>query len=424
MSPQVVVVGGGFAGVACTKLLARHDVDVALVDKNDYHQFQPLLYQLATAQIAMADVAHPLRGLFVRHPSARVLTGEVTAVDPEARSVQVAEGPTLSAEHLVLAAGARPEFFGTPGAEEHAFPLYSVDDAERLRSRIISGLDAVDRDPSLVDRGGLTIVIVGGGPTGVEMAGALAETLRDVVPVAYRELPIDRRRVVLVDHGEALLKPFSERAHRYAAERLAADGVELQLGVGVTEVTAGHVTLSDGARIDTRLCIWAGGERAAGIVADSGLPTGRGGRVDVQPDLSVSGFPGVWAVGDAANVPGEDGHALPQLGSVAQQSGRWVARNVLADLRGEPRTPFDYHDKGIMAMVGRNAAVAELGAARHEIDGPMAFAAWLGVHAGLLEGPRQKVAALMSWGWDYASRRRPQALVDRPDAAVIDWDAD
>ncbi|OWY61390.1 hypothetical protein B7486_64025 [cyanobacterium TDX16] len=205
---------------------------------------------------------------------------------------------------------------------------------------------------------------------------------------------------------------------------MQADGVELRLGVGVTEVTAGHVTLSDGTRIDTRLVIWAGGEKAVPVVAASGLPVGHGGRVDVQPDLTVPGFPGMWAVGDAANVPGKDGATLPQLGSVAQQSGRWAAENILRLGAGKPVTPFDYHDKGIMAMIGRGAAVAELGEERHEIDGPIAFAAWLGVHASLLEGVRQRTAALMSWGWDYASRRRPQALVDRPDAAVIDWDED
>ncbi len=221
-----------------------------------------------------------------------------------------------------------------------------------------------------------------------------------------------------------MLNGFSDKAHAHATKHLEKNGVELRLGVGVAEVDAGKVVLSDGTEILSHLVVWAGGEKAGSIIEASGLPTGRGGRVDVEPDLTVAGFPGVYVLGDAANIAAADGTTLPQLGSVAQQSGRWAGKNIVADLTGKPRTAFDYHDKGIMAMVGRNAAVAELGAHRHELDGPLAYAAWLGVHATLLEGSRQKLAALMSWGWDYASRRRPDALVDRPDAYVIDWDDD
>ncbi|MBX7158818.1 MAG: NAD(P)/FAD-dependent oxidoreductase [Acidimicrobiia bacterium] len=424
MSGSVVVVGGGFGGLGCAHRLAHHDVEVTLVDRNDYHQFQPLLYQLATAQVGVADIARPLRGVFHKAKSVRVVTGEVVAIDPAQHRVELAGGTTLDGDVLVIAAGAQPNFFGTPGAAEHAFPLYSVEDAERLRSRMLGLLDSVDRDPALVDKGALTIVIVGAGATGVEAAGAFAETLKDIVPHAYPGLPVDRAQVVVVDRGDVVLNGFSERAHDYATRRLQADGVDLRLGVGVAEVGSAHVELTDGTELATHLVIWAGGEKAAGVVADAGLPTGRGGRVDVDADLTVPGFVDVYAVGDAANVPGPDGTVLPQLGSVAQQSGRWAAKNILAGFDGEERKPFDYHDKGIMAMIGRNAAVAELGADRHEIHGPLAFAAWLGVHATLLEGSRQKLAALMTWGWDYASKKRPHALVDRPDAYAIDWDDD
>ena len=424
MSPQVLIVGGGFGGVGCAHVLDHHDVEVTLVDKNDYHQFQPLLYQLATAQIGVTDIAKPLRGIFMKSKSVRVITGDVVAVDPTARSVVMSDGTSASGDVLVLAAGAQPNFFGTPGAAEHAFPLYSVDHAERLRSRLLGILDSVDRDPSLIDKGALTTVIVGAGATGVETAGALAETLRDIVPHSYKGFPVDQVKVIVVDLGTVVLNGFSDRADSYAAERLEADGVELRLGVGVAEVGNAHVTLTDGTEIPTRTVIWAGGEKAADVIAQSGLPAGRGGRVDVNADLSVEGFPGVYVVGDAANIGGPDDSVLPQLGSVALQSGRWAAHNIVAALDGKPTQPFDYHDKGIMAMIGRNAAVAEMGAKRHEIDGPIAFAAWLGVHATLLEGSRQKLGALMTWGWDYASRRRPDALVDRPDAYAIDWDDD
>jgi NADH dehydrogenase len=424
MDASVLIVGGGFGGVGCAHVLADHHVDTVLVDKNDYHQFQPLLYQLATAQIGVTDIAKPLRGVFYKAKSVRVITGEVVTIDPAARSVTMTDGTTAGGDVLVLAAGAQPNFFDTPGAAEHAFPLYSVEDAERLRSRLLGVLDSVDRDPSLVEKGGLTLVIVGAGATGVESAGAFAEVLRDIVPVAYRGLPVDQAKVIVVDHGTVVLNGFSERAHKYAAERLEEDGVELRLGVGVAEVGNAHVTLTDGTRIPTHMVVWAGGEKAAEAIGSSGLPCGRGGRVDVQPDLTVDGFPGVYVVGDAANITGPGGGVLPQLGSVAQQSGRWAAHNILADLEGRPRQPFDYHDKGIMAMIGRNAAVAELGGKRHELHGPLAFATWLGVHASLLEGTRQKLGALMTWGWDYASKRRPHALVDRPDAYAIDWTDD
>jgi NADH:ubiquinone reductase (H+-translocating) len=421
---RVLVVGGGFAGVGCARELAHKHIDVTLVDKNNYHQFQPLLYQLATAQVGASDIARPLRGIFAKKEDVRVVTGEVTDVDPAGRSVTLDGGVVLSADVLVLAAGAKPNFFGTPGAEEHAFPLYCLDDAERLRSRLLGVFDAVDRDPTLVEKGALTFVIVGAGATGVETAGAFADLIHHVAPGAYRGFPSDQARVIVVDRGATVLNGFSDKAHKYATGKLEHFGVEIMLGVGVAEVAAGSVTLTDGTILSTHVVVWAGGEEAASIIGRSGLPLGRGGRVDVEPDLTVKGDPGVYVLGDAANICDEDGRVLPQLGSVAQQSGKWAADNIVRHFDGHDRRPFEYHDKGIMAMIGRNAAVAEMGEGRHEIDGPFAFAAWLGVHATLLEGTRQKLGALMTWGWDYASKKRPSALVDHPDAYRIDWDDD
>ena len=424
MSPHVVIVGGGFAGVGCAHELAHKHIDVTLIDKNDYHQFQPLLYQLATAQLAVTDIARPLRGIFAKSKHVRVITGTVTDVDVSTRTVSMQDGPDITGDTLVLAAGAQPNFFDTPGASDHAFPLYSVDDAERLRSRLLGVFDSADRDPSLIDKGALTFVVVGAGPTGVETAGALADLVRLVAPHYYKSFPSDRARIVIIDRGDTVLNGFSDHAHRYASAKLAEFNVEVRLGVGVAGVEPGSVTLTDGSEIGTHVVVWAGGEKAADVIGRSGLPQGRGGRVDVESDLTVKGFPGVYVLGDAANIRNEDGDVLPQLGSVAMQSGKWAARNILHELDGDERRSFEYHDKGIMAMIGRNAAIAEMGKGRHEIDGPFAFAAWLGVHATLLEGTRQKLSALMSWGWDYASRSRPTALVDRPDAYAIDWDDD
>jgi NADH:ubiquinone reductase (H+-translocating) len=419
----VLIVGGGFAGVACAQHLAKHDVDVVLLDRNNYHQFQPMLYQVATAQVAAYDIARPLHGIFRRHRTVDVRRSAATSIDPETRTVTTADGQSLSGDYLVIAAGAQPNFFGTPGAAEHSFPLYSLTDAERLRSRILAVLDAAAENPERAEQGALTFVIVGGGPTGVETAGALAEVLRDVIPEQYKSLA-NLAEVRLVDLGDVVLAPFSDKAHEYAAKRLQEDGVRLHLGVGVKEVRADRVLLGDGTEILTRTVVWGGGEKAADIVGNAGLSTGRGGRIDVQRDLTVVGHPRVSVLGDTANIPDQTGAILPQLGSVAQQSGAWAARNILNDLAGKKPEAFQYKDKGIMAMIGRNAAVAEMGRHRHEVEGPVAFAAWLGVHAILLSGVRNKIDAFMAWGWDYFSKNRALALIDRPDAATIDWGDD
>jgi NADH:ubiquinone reductase (H+-translocating) len=419
----VLVVGGGFAGVACAQHLAKHDVDVILLDRNNYHQFQPLLYQVATAQIAAYDIARPLRGIFHHDKTVEVRRLAAVSIDPDARSVTTHSGSVLSADYLVLSPGAQANFFGTSGAPQHSLPLYSVNDAERLRARLIQVLDDTVERPELVEQGSLNFVIVGGGPTGVETAGALAEAIRDVVPERYRSLA-GTAKVHLVDHGDVLLAPFSDKAHAYAAKRLEDDGVILHLGVGVKEVLPDRVVLSDGDVIMTRTVVWGGGEKPADVVGTAGLPQGHGGRVEVQPDLTVAGYPQVYVLGDAANIPGADGKALPQLGSVAQQSGAWAAQNILDHIAGKQAADFRYKDKGIMAMIGRNAAIAEMGAHRHEVEGPVAFAAWLGVHAALLSGTRNKVDAFISWGWDYFSKNRATAIVDRPDDARIDWGDD
>ena len=241
---HVVVVGGGFAGLGCVKRLAKdHGVRVTLIDRHNYHQFQPLLYQVATSQLASNDIAFSLRKLFRDHDNVDVKLGEVTALDPAARTVTLSGGERFSGDALVVAAGSRPNFFRTPGAEEHAFPLYSLDDATRLRSRILAVFEAADRDPALVDQGALTFVVVGGGPTGVELAGALADLIAETMTVEYHHLAVTAAQIHLVDLGHTLLGPFSDSAHDYAAKILGRKGVRLHLGVAVTDVGAGHVTL-------------------------------------------------------------------------------------------------------------------------------------------------------------------------------------
>src|SRR3954470_14138518 len=297
---HVIVLGGGFAGVGPLRPLAGEEgVHVTLVDRHNYHQFQPLLYQVATSQLAPADVAFSLRRLFHAHPNVDVKLAEIDTIDVEARSVTAVDGGTWTGDALVLAAGSQPNFFGTAGAEANAFPLYSLDDATRLRSRIIGVFEEADRNPAHIDDGALNFVIVGGGPTGVEMAGALADMVNDTMPVEYHDLAVERAQVHLVDHGPSLLAPFSDRAHDYVAKVLHRKGVRVHTSVAVTEVGPGHVTLGDGARIATRCVVWGGGIKAPRVTAGAGLPTGRGGRIDVEHDLRVAVAPGVYAAGDA-----------------------------------------------------------------------------------------------------------------------------
>ena len=424
MSPDrkhVIVVGGGFAGVGCVRELAeRDDVHVTLIDKNNYHQFQPLLYQVATSQLADTDIAFSLRNLFKKADNVDVKLATVTAIDPVAHTVTTAEGGTYEGDFIVVGAGAQPNFFRTPGAAEHAFPLYALADAELLRSRILTVFEDADRNPSLVDRGALNFVIVGGGPTGVETAGALADMIHLTMPSEYGDLPISSAEVHIVDHGPALLAAFAESAHDYVARVLHKRGVRIHMNTGATEVAADHITLSDGSTIQTHCVIWGGGSKAVDLVQASGLPQGRGGRIDVDHDLTVPGFPGVFAIGDVANIPGADGDTLPQLGSVAMQAGTHVGKTIVAGLEGKHVKPFHYHDKGIMAMIGRGAAIAE-GPYHRELHGVLAFSAWLGVHALLMTGVRNRIDAFINWGWEYFSGGRGPQVLDRENAARIDW---
>jgi NADH:quinone reductase (non-electrogenic) len=422
---HVVIVGGGFGGLACAQRLAEHDhVRVTLIDRNNYHQFQPLLYQVATSQLAPSDIAHSLRSVFADQKNVDIKLADISAVDPATKTVTSADGGQWSGDALVLAAGSQPNFFGTPGAAENSFPLYSLDDATRLRSRILGLFEQVDRNPQLIERGALNFVIVGGGPTGVEVAGAIGDMLAMTVPAVYQDLDAGAAEIHLLDFGDALLKPFSDSAHSYVAKVLDDKGVRIHLGTGVTEVATGHALLSDGSTIATRCVVWGGGIKAGAVAADGGLAQGRGGRVDVEPDLTLSGHPGVYVIGDVANIPDQGDGSLPQLGSVALQSGNWAADNIMADFEGKPRKAFAYHDKGIMAMIGRGAAIAEVGKRHHEIHGQLAHMAWLGVHASLMTGTKAKIEAFVDWAWDGFSKTGGPHVLDRGDEAQIDWDDD
>jgi NADH dehydrogenase len=422
---HVVIIGGGFAGLNCAKKLTKHpDIRVTLIDRNNYQQFQPLLYQVASSALSPSNIAFNLRRILHGHPNVDVKMTEIVSVDLNTRSATNAEGQTYQGDFLVLAAGAQANFFGTPGADKHSYPLYSLRDAEALRSRIIAVFEAADRDPSLIEKGALNFVIVGAGATGTEMSGAFGDAFQHTLKRAFSDVDVSRGQVLLVDGGHSVLHGFSPESQSYAARMLEERGVQTRLGTTVKEVGAGHVILSDGSRIDSHVVIWAGGLKASSLSDQLGIQTGNGGRVDVEPDLAVRGFPGVYALGDFANIAGDDGQPLPQLASVAEQSGKWCAKNILADIAGEPRKPFAYFDKGIMAMIGRNSAVAEMGKHRHELKGTLAFTAWLGVHAALLSTTQAKIEAFVEWAWDYFGAAHGDAILDRVEEGQFNWDED
>jgi NADH:ubiquinone reductase (H+-translocating) len=395
-----------------------------LIDKNNFQQFQPLLYQVATAVLAPGNAAFSLRSVLRRHSNVDVKLGEVVSVDLKTRTAETAEGQKYQGDYLVLAAGSQANFFGTPGADKHAYPLYSLHDAELLRSRILAVLESADRDPSLIAKGALNFVIVGAGPTGAEIAGTLGDMTQRMLKDFYKDLDLSKAQIFLVDYGHSVLSAFSQKSQEYASSMLKQRGVQVRLGIAAKEVAPDHVLLSDGTKILTRTVIWAGGLKASLLSNNLGVAPGHGGRIDVQPDFSVQDFPGVYALGDFANIAGADGKPLPQLASVAEQSGKWCAKNIAAAIAGEPEEPFRYLDKGIMAMIGRNAAVAEVGEHRHELQGPVAFAAWLGVHAALLTTVRAKIETFVEWGWDYFGKAHADPVLDRTSQANINWNAD
>ncbi len=421
---RVVIVGGGFAGVSCARRLTSNPgVHVTLIDKNNYQQFQPLLYQVATALLGPGKAGFSLRSLLRGHANVDVKLAEVVSANLTTRTVETADGKKYQGDFLILAAGAQVNFFGTTGADKYAYPLYSLRDAELLRSRILMLLESVDREPSLIEQGALNFVVVGAGPTGTETAGSLGHLIETAKKDLYNSLEWTKAQVFLVDHGHTVLNGFSKKSQEYAVGKLERQGVQIRFGVAVEEVHSGHVLLSDGTRILTRTAIWAGGLKASSLSDALGIQTGRGGRIDVQPDFSIAGFPGVYALGDFANITGADG-PLPQLASVAQQAGYYCAHHIAAAIAGKPGKPFHYFDKGIMAMIGRNAAVAELGKKRHEMTGPIAFAAWLGVHALLLIPNRAKIEAFLDWAWDYFGGSNVNAVLDRPEQVAVNWQAD
>jgi NADH dehydrogenase len=413
--PHVVIVGAGFSGLGVAEQLAHVPVEVTLIDRHNYHTFQPLLYQVATSLLNAEDVGAPVRSLFRHQENVTFRMATVTGVDVPAHKIKLEDGNQIAYDYLVLAGGTTVNYFNTPGAAEHTFPLYTLMNAVSLRNRILERFEAADRDPTLIEDGALNFVIVGAGPTGVETAGALSDLFYNLLPYDYHQLSTEMARVIIVEMGKEVLAPFKDNLRKYAKEELEERRVEVRLGEAVKEVGPTFVRLKSGEEIKAHTLIWAAGVKANPLADILGLPQGRGGRIKLNPDLSVPEHPEIFVVGDMGEVASE-GKVLPQLGSVATQSGDHVAQQISRRLAGEPTQPFKYWDKGFMATIGRGAAVVEF-PNKKTLHGQLAYSAWLGVHLALLSGMRNRIETLWNWGWSALTHDRAARIIIEDDQA-------
>lgn len=416
---RVIVVGAGFGGLWAARSLAKHlepgQADVLLVDRNNYHTFFPLLYQVAAAELAPSDIAYPVRSILRKTPGVRFRMGGLRRVDLGARTVQIDE-ETISYDRLILAIGSESHDFGVPGAREHAFFLRWMDDAIPLRQRVLACFEAasVERNPERRRRL-LTFVIVGGGPTGVEFAGALAELFVGPARRDYQEIAPGEPRIVLLEATDRVLRAMPPHLSAFAAERLEKRGVELRVDTMVERVDATAVHIEGDDAIPTDTVVWTAGIQGDPRVRQWGLPTGRSGRISVTPGLHLSDHPEVYVIGDLAYLEAPDPAdpskqvALPQVAQVALQMGTHAGENVARSLRGFPARPFHYKDLGMLAVIGRNAAVADVGG--KTFSGFPAWALWLGIHITWLIGFRNRLLVLVNWAWDYLFPSRSVRLI-------------
>ena len=411
--PRVLVLGGGFGGIGAAQKLKKSDVDLVLVDKNDYHTFQPLLYQVATGLLEQPAVGHPIRDLVHGQDNARMHQDRVTAVDLDAREVQFAELKPLSYDYLVFGLGAEVNFFGVEGAADHAFPLYTLSDAVRLKNHVLRQWEAADKDQALIEDGALNIVVVGGGPTGVETAGALAELYTGVFRKDYPDVPEDAARITLVEAGPEIFSMFKPDIRNYAVEALTKRGVEVTTGEVVDSVTPLRVKLKSGKELKAHTLVWGAGLQGNALVQSLGLELQRGNRIAVDGELRMPSHPEVFAVGDVAAITDtKTQQVLPQLGSVALQSGEHAGETIARLVEGKEPEPFKYRDKGTMATIGRGSAVVQMMGGR-TMKGKSAQLAWGTVHLALLPTNEDRAKAVVDWaGAGFTHQRSGRITVE------------
>ena len=412
-SPRhIVIVGGGFGGLYAAQALAHADARITLVDRRNHHLFQPLLYQVATAGLSAPDIATPIRSILRRQRNTTVLLANVTAVDPARRIVQTDRGP-LAYDALILAPGTVHTWFGHDDWAAFAPGLKDVEDAIEIRRRILLAFENAEQESDEARRRAwLTFAIVGAGPTGVELAGAIEEIAKRTLAKDFRNFDPASARVILIDTAPRVLATFSEHLSAKAADILKARGIELLLGRRVTGIDAAGVAMGD-VRIESRTVLWAAGVRSSPLGATLGAPLDKGGRVLVAPDLSVPGRPETFVIGDLCAFQ-QDGDWLPGVAQPAIQEGQHAAKNALKLLAGQPTLPFRYQDRGIMATIGRAAAVARVG--RFEFAGRLAWMLWVGIHIWYLIGFRNRLVVMLEWAWAYFAFARNARVILDPQA--------
>ena len=405
--PRAVIVGGGFGGLYAAFALNRQAVDVTLLDRRNYHLFQPFLYQVATAGLSPADIAQPIRHILSRSPNIRVLLGEALSVDLDRRRVRLADSELLY-DYLILAAGSHESYFGHDEWKPYAPGLKNIEEALEIRRRILLAFETAEHEEDGVERRLLTtFVVVGGGPTGVELAGALAEMTRRALVHDFRAIDPSQARIILLEGGPRLLPTFAEPSSAAAQRRLEKMGVEVCLNTPVTKVGPGFVE-AGARRFDARTVLWAVGVSGSPLARTLGVPLDKAGRVGVRPDLSIPGHPEAFAIGDMARII-QDGRPVPGVAPAAIQMGRHAARNVLRLAEGKTALPFRYRDKGTMATIGRNSGLAEVAGLR--LHGFIAWVLWVIVHIASLIGFRSKLMVMAEWLWSYVTYGRGVRLI-------------
>lgn len=410
---RVVVIGAGLGGIAAARALRKAAVDVLVIDRNNYQTFQPLLYQVASAALEPGEVAHQVRGVLKRQRNADFRQGTVWSVDWDGKQVHLTDGSRVPFDDLVLGAGTVANDFGIPGVKRHALFLKSLPDAINLRAHVLAQFEAANADRSLIEKGALRFVIVGGGPAGVEMAGALTELVDGALKGDYPNLDVARAEVVLIEMQKAPLPLYGERTQAYTRRALAKRGVRLEFGESVAEAREGEVELASGRVFPSKTLVWAAGVRAHPLAEALGVALTRGFRVAVRPDLSIPERPHAFVVGDLAGASDPEGNLYPQLAQVAIQQGRHAGRQIARRAQGLETTPFRYLDKGTMAIIGRGDGVAELSKRflGLRLRGPAAWFGWLGVHVAFLPSTRARLATLLDWTYVSLTHDHPTRLI-------------
>ena len=414
--PQVIIIGGGFAGLDAARRLRHVECDVTIIDRHNHHVFQPLLYQVATAGLSPGDIASPIRWILRKQKRVQVLLGTVERIDTRAKQIQLdpstslgAGGATLSYDYLIVAAGATHSYFGHNEWAEAAPGLKTLDDALRIRRRVLLAFEEAEREPNPVyQRRLLTFVLIGGGPTGVELAGALGEIARQALRSEFDNVDPAIARIILIEAGPWILPSFPENLRESARRALVRLGIEVRVGKAVTKIENGAVWVGD-ERIEAHTILWAAGVAAAPLSRDLGPGLDRVGRVIVEADLSVAGHPDVFVAGDLASFSHQTGKPLPGVAQVAKQQGRHAAANVARLISGDTTTAFRYIDPGNMATIGRNAAIADFGFLR--VSGYLGWLLWLFVHILFLIGFRNRLSVMMQWAAAYLTYQRSVRLI-------------